>query len=125
MSAEPNFAEQIGKSLARARIAAGYAQELVAEQIGVNVETISRFERGAVLPTLPRLVELAEIYGVPASTLLRRGSSRPNDLAEELAETLSHLSATDRVWVSQWLTELCERLRPAPAAGRASRKQHR
>jgi transcriptional regulator with XRE-family HTH domain len=125
LSAEPNLAEQIGKSLARARIAAGYAQELVAEQLGVNVETISRFERGAVLPTLPRLIELAEIYGVPVSTLLRRGSSRPNDLAEELAETLSHLSATDRVWVSQWLTELCERLRLAPAGGRPSRKLHR
>ncbi|SIT41803.1 Transcriptional regulator, XRE family [Paraburkholderia piptadeniae] len=125
MSAEQKLAEQLGKTLARARLAAGYAQELVAEHIGVNAETISRFERGAVLPTLPRLVELAELYQVPVSTLLRRSSPRAIDLAEELADKLSHLNDADRLWVSQWLTELCERLRQSAAGGRTAKKPHR
>jgi transcriptional regulator with XRE-family HTH domain len=125
LSAEQNLAEQLGKTLARARLSAGLAQERVAEHIGVNVETISRFERGAVLPTLPRLVELAELYDVPVSTLLRRSSSRPRDLAEELTDRLNHLNDADRVWVTQWLTELCERLRHGSAGGRSARKPHR
>lgn len=81
--------------------------------MGLNVESISRFERGATLPTLPRLFELADVYGIPVNEFLRRGSSRPADVGEDLVHTLSHLGEADRAWVSEWLTELCERLRHA------------
>jgi transcriptional regulator with XRE-family HTH domain len=111
LPADHTFAVQLGKSLTRERTRSGYTQEQVADVLGVNVETISRFERGAVLPSLPRLVELADVYDVPVSRLLRQGSARTHDLAEELAEVLARLSDPDRVWVGQWLTELCERLR--------------
>ncbi|WP_157697777.1 helix-turn-helix domain-containing protein [Caballeronia calidae] len=119
------MAEQIGRTLARVRTDCGYTQEQVAVWLGVNVESISRFERGAVLPTLPRLIELAKIYAVPVSHLLRHGSSRAHDVAEELAETLSHLTDSDRIWVRQWLSELCERLRHRPTSGRGAKKAAR
>lgn len=122
LSEEQKLSEQLGKTLARTRTECGYTQEQVAEQMDINVETISRFERGAVLPSLTRLIELADIYEVPVSRLLRRGSSRPSDVAEELADTLSHLTDTDRVWVRQWLTELCERLGHNAAHTRAGKK---
>lgn len=118
-SAEQKLARQLGTTLAHMRVKHGYTQEQVAERLDVTVETISRFERGTVLPTLPRLVELADVYAVPISQLLRSGSTRPSDVAEEIAHTLSRLSDADRVWVSSWLTELCERLRQVHDAPRA------
>jgi transcriptional regulator with XRE-family HTH domain len=119
------MAAQLGGTLARERTEIGYTQEEVAERLGVNVETISRFERGTVLPTLPRLMDLAALYDVPVSRLLRRSSAHPSDLAEELADALSHLTDADRLWVRQWLTELCERLGARSGAGHRSAKRGR
>jgi transcriptional regulator with XRE-family HTH domain len=124
-SAEHRMATQLGRALARERAGSGFTQEQVAEQLGLNVETISRFERGAVLPTLPRLFELADMYDVPVSRLLRRSSSRAADLAEELVDALDRLNEADRVWVGQWLTDLCERLCHKPAAAHASKTRDR
>ncbi|MCX4162776.1 MULTISPECIES: helix-turn-helix domain-containing protein [Paraburkholderia] len=115
-SAEKKLARQIGDALARERARRGYTQEQVADRLDVTVETISRFERGAVLPTLTRLVELANVYAVSVSDLLRRGSTRPTDVAEELAHVLSLLTDADRVFVREWVTQLCERLQAAPLA---------
>lgn len=44
------FKQQVGKAIASCRQAKGMTQEQVAERLGVEQETISRFERGAVLP---------------------------------------------------------------------------
>jgi hypothetical protein len=71
------------------------------------------------LPSLTRLVGLADVYDVPVSRLLRQVSSRPRDLAEELAEQLARLDEPDRVGVAQWLIELCERVRQHGARARS------
>jgi transcriptional regulator with XRE-family HTH domain len=108
-SDDQSFAAHLGSTLTRERTRSRYTQEQVADALGVNVETISRFERDAVLPSLTRLVALADVYDVPVSRLLRQGSLRAHDLAEELADALARLGEPDRIWVAQWLTELCER----------------
>jgi transcriptional regulator with XRE-family HTH domain len=107
---ESKNAAQLGRTLAKARAASGQTQEQIAELLGVDPETISRFERGATWPTLPRLLSLAELYGVPVGAFFRQGSARAVDVAEELVDKLSQLNDKDRVWVRQWLTELCDRL---------------
>ncbi|MEM5346082.1 helix-turn-helix transcriptional regulator [Paraburkholderia azotifigens] len=104
------LANRLGSTLARIRIERGYTQELLAERLEVTVETISRFERGAVLPTLPRLYELADVLAVPVTELLQRGSTRPNDAATEIASLLGRLSVDDQALVRRWFGEMCERL---------------
>jgi hypothetical protein len=86
------------------------------ERLEVTVETISRFERSVVLPSLVRLFALADVFAVPVSQLLQKNSTRQSDLAAEIVQLLERLSNDDQVWVGNWLTELCERLsyrRPA------------
>jgi len=107
---EGQFAKRIGKALAKHRIARNLTQEQVAAQIGVEQETISRFERGATVPPLLRLIDLAEIFDVPLDALVRAGSARSLDQAIDLAASLNALSEEDRVWVHGWVTEMCAKL---------------
>ncbi len=107
---EIQFAKRIGSALAKQRLAKGLTQEKVAELIGVEQETISRFERGATIPPLLRLIDLAELFNVPLDTLVRAGSSRPLDQAIDIASSLSKLSEKDRDWIREWTIEMCRKL---------------
>lgn len=107
---EGKFAQRLGKELARQRLARSLTQEQVAARLGVEQETISRFERGATLPTLLRLIDLAEIFDVPIDALLRSGSTRSVDQAVDLAASLKTLSEDDRVWMHSWIIEMCAKL---------------
>ena len=114
---EGKFAQRLGKELARQRLAKSLTQEQVAARLGVEQETISRFERGATLPTLLRLIDLAEIFDVPIDALVRSGSARSLDQAVDLATSLNTLSEDDRVWMYGWITEMCAKLAVRNSAG--------
>lgn len=105
------LARRVGRAIAARRLERGFTQEQVAELLGVDQETVSRFERGAVLPPLARLAELAEVLDVPIESLVRAGSPRLTDQAVELADQLADLNQADRVLVQRWVAELCARLR--------------
>jgi transcriptional regulator with XRE-family HTH domain len=102
--------ERIGKSIARERTARGLTQEQLAEIIGVEQETVSRFERGATLPPLMRLIQLADYFEVPLESLLRTSSSRVADEASDIASMLSRLDGQNRDFVRRWVAEMCEKL---------------
>jgi transcriptional regulator with XRE-family HTH domain len=53
------LAKRLGGNLSERRKQLGWTQEMVAERVGVDAETISRIERGAHLPSLPTLDRLA------------------------------------------------------------------
>ncbi len=59
------FAKRLGALLKSLRLARGMTQATVADLLGdgVAVETVSRFERGAVAPSLTWIARLSEIYG--------------------------------------------------------------
>ncbi|WP_434716921.1 helix-turn-helix transcriptional regulator [Paraburkholderia sp. A2RO-4L] len=103
----------IGRTIAKHRGESGLTQEQVAESLGIGNEAVSRMERGLVMPTVARLVELAEIFGCEAADLLTEGSSRTSDQAKYLGQLLTKLSGNDRTMV----IEIVERL-----AGRLSRR---
>ncbi|MCK4130606.1 helix-turn-helix transcriptional regulator [Ralstonia pseudosolanacearum] len=109
-------AARFGRNLASARTSSGRTQEEVAELLGVTAETIGRMERGTTWPSLPRLLLLADLYDVPVSSLFQQSSPHAKDTAEELQNQLARLSDDDRVWVKQWLSELCDRLTTVSAS---------
>jgi len=115
---EGQFAKRIGKALAKQRIARNLTQEQVAAKLGVEQETISRFERGATLPPLLRLIDLAEIFDIPLDALVRAGSPRSIDQAIDLAGALNMLNEEDRVWMLGWVTEMCAKLAASAHAKR-------
>ena len=85
----------VGRAIARHRQRAGLTQEQVAERLGIGNEAVSRIERGVVMPTVARLVELAGIFGCDVADLLTETSHRSDDQAQYLSRLLAGLAATD------------------------------
>lgn len=97
---EKKLRAQLGGELRKARLALGLMQADVAERVETDPETISRFERGATLPSLVRLLDLAEALGVTVASLLGGASPRATDELEELGHLLALLPAKDRQLVA-------------------------
>jgi len=93
---EKKLREQLGGELRKARVALGLMQAEVAERVETDPETISRFERGATLPSLTRLLDLADALGVTVASLLSAASPRETDEMEELRHAFATLPAKDR-----------------------------
>ena len=60
----------LGKNIAKERKAAGWTQEKLAEQMQVAKQTVSKWEAGVTLPTVPELVQLAKLLGTDCNSLL-------------------------------------------------------
>ena len=99
----------VGKRLRTARRAAGLTQKQLADRLGVESITVSRWERGVTSPSLPRLRRIAEITQTTVGELVNTASASVHELEiaalrEELAETRE---LVDRV------ARALERLAPA------------
>lgn len=105
------LAQQVGQALVKLRRQRGMTQEALAEASHTERETISRIERARLVPTLPRLAAIADALDVSLAELLGGSSPRPSDQSVEIVELLRGLRDEDRVWVKQWLVELCDRLK--------------
>ena len=92
---EKTLRDRLGRELRKARVALQLTQADIAERVGTDPETISRFERGATLPSLVRLLELAEALEVTVASLLGGASPRATELASSrrLAEGMRTTSS--------------------------------
>jgi len=111
---EDEFAKRLGRLLANKRQAKALTQEQLAERLGVEQETISRFERGATLPPLARLLEIADVLGVALDELVRSTSNRLQDQVADITVMLETLDSENREWVRAWVSEMCQKLAPKP-----------
>lgn len=75
--------EKIGAFLKRLRIDSGKTQEQLAEQLGVNHRTISRWETGRTMPDFTLLIELGRLYGVTVDELLEGEKKEVTALEKE------------------------------------------
>lgn len=113
---ERQTAKRIGQAIAVLRMSRQLTQATLAELLGVEQETISRFERGERLPSLLRLEEIADALNCPLEQLLQSGSQRQADQDAVIQNAMRDLSDRDRVWVTDGLIQLCERLRAVKSA---------
>ena len=86
-----DIAERLGKNIKKWRLRNGWTQEQLAEMLNIEIESVSRFERGIRSPSLERLGNIADILGVPVSTLL---------------DDESAYEAGKEKLIAKWLTEL-------------------
>lgn len=103
----------IGQAIAKYRKQAGLSQEQLAEALGIGYEAVSRMERGVVIPSVERLIEIAEIVNCPTTELLTQSSPRPSDEVVHLHQLLSSLSSANKQWLMQqiecWVLHLNKR----------------
>jgi len=105
------LAQRLGMQISTRRRACQWSQDQLAEQLGVATETISRFERGVVLPSLATLQKLAQILGVRISDLLSESSSLPDDQVEVLLAWLRPLGRDERAFVLDQVKLSCDFLK--------------
>jgi transcriptional regulator with XRE-family HTH domain len=83
LTSEPGVdAVQLGQQVRRLRQEFGLTQVALAQRLGQAVQSgIAKIERGDKLPSLERLVQLADVFGVSADALLF--ASEPGRRAEQ------------------------------------------
>jgi transcriptional regulator with XRE-family HTH domain len=64
------MSKEIGKMIREMRKAAGMSQMQLADKIGVSYQQVQKYEKGASKLNVPRLLQIAEIFGVPVMTFL-------------------------------------------------------
>lgn len=57
------------------RTAAGMTQKALADQLGVTVSTVSKWELGQRTPELERVFRMTLIFGVPIEEIVQRTES--------------------------------------------------
>jgi transcriptional regulator with XRE-family HTH domain len=105
------LAKKLGANVATRRRARKWSQEDLAERLGVAAETISRFERGATLPSLITLQRLSQMLKAPIAELLAESSQAPDDQAGVIAAWISPLREDEREYVLGIVKGACDHFR--------------
>jgi len=108
---ESTLIERLSANIAAQRKALGFTQAVLAERLGVDTETLSRFERGKHLPSLATLERLAGILRITVAELLNEATPTPLDDAVLLTTWLDGLTKADRDFVITQLQETCSHLK--------------
>lgn len=87
---------RLGEKIAKYRKEKHMTQAVLAEEVGVDSETISRFERGTALPSLLRLFEIAQALGVGVGDLLAEASTFTRDTERAVAGIFDEINPEDQ-----------------------------
>lgn len=101
---------KLGRNLAGFRKALSLTQEQLALRLGVEPETISRFERGATLPSLVTLEKIAVLLHVRVADLLDEAPPTPGDAAMIIHAWIMRLNEHDQEFVLESMKKLCAHL---------------
>lgn len=116
------LAARVGTAIAEQRRARGLTQAKLAEMIDLEQEAISRWERGARMPTLHRLQQLSDALDCSVDQLLQRGSKRPDDQLATIANALDGLDSDDRELVVKFVQQFTDMLKAKHPAKSKRRK---
>ncbi len=61
----------IAEKLAKLRTKSGLSQEELAEKMNVSRQSVSKWESGASIPSLDKIIELSNLYGISTDYLLK------------------------------------------------------
>ncbi|UOP04899.1 helix-turn-helix domain-containing protein [Conchiformibius kuhniae] len=109
---------RIGQAIARRRRASGHTQEHIAEMLNIGSETVSRIERGLIVPNILRLLEFAQLFDCTVYDFLSDSMPAPlpasaNPAAHRLAQLLDGLDANDCELLLDFAAAFATRLKRA------------
>jgi transcriptional regulator with XRE-family HTH domain len=99
------LAAQLGEALFQQRQTANMTQAALAEAVDLQTETISRIENGLRLPTIEKLVDIANVFNVPVAVFFENidaaANRQPaNELyAQEISAALDKLPQSGKKFV--------------------------
>ena len=101
---------RVAHNIGQRRKALGLTQAQLAERLGVDTETLSRFERGKHAPTLKNLIRLAGLLQTTVADLLEEERPQPSDEATAVCAWLDGLSSADKAFALAVLKQCCDYL---------------
>lgn len=104
------LAARLAKNISTHRHRLKLTQAQLAEQLGVDTETLSRFERGKHLPSLLTLEKLAGLLITTIGELLEETPKTADDEAVMISAWLSRLHDEDREFTKEILRRCCDYL---------------
>jgi transcriptional regulator with XRE-family HTH domain len=107
LSCNSELPERLGRNIAKRRKQLGWTQAILAERMKMEPESISRFERGATLPSLVTLEHLAGELDTTIAELLAECSDSAYSEAQRISGWLSKLQPDARKTVVDGLQKLC------------------
>lgn len=100
--------QKLGRKIAFERRKAGMTQALVAEALDIGNEAVSRLERGLVEASVPRLMELAALFGYQTGDFFLDQSTLVQDQAAEIQALLNRINPTARRYAVEQLRHFVE-----------------
>ncbi len=107
---------RVAQNIGTRRRALGLTQAQLAERLGVDTETLSRFERGKHAPTLKNLVRLAGLLQTTVAELLAEVHPDADDEVSMLSAWLAPLTSQDRDFAKGVLKHCCDYLSSSRSA---------
>jgi len=78
-----NYAKTFAENLILQRKQRGLSQEQFAEELDVSRQAVSKWEAGINMPDIPKLIAIADKFGITIDSLLR---SKSSDLKEKIGD---------------------------------------
>lgn len=107
---EDDITLSVARNIGERRRALGLTQAQLAERLGVDTETLSRFERGKHVPTLKNLIRLAGLLQTTVAELLVEDKQQPSEEATIVTAWLAVLTPEDKAFALESLKRSCEHL---------------
>jgi Predicted transcriptional regulators len=85
----------IGANIKKYRLVAGLTQQSLAQALGTEVETVSRYERGLYAPPIEQIEYIARLLGISPWVLLASKDEEPHSKRTLLADQIDRLSNED------------------------------
>ncbi|WP_279612920.1 helix-turn-helix domain-containing protein [Burkholderia gladioli] len=129
MSNIEQLARSIGGAIAARRKALEMTQEKLSELIQIEQSSLSRIERGTLIPSLERLSGIAESLECPLADLLRNAGVGSHDRASRIQAKLSALTPTQQQILERLVDEALALLetsqgrKPQRATARSTKKE--
>lgn len=92
-------------------------QEQLALALDIDPVTVSRFERGVTLPSLPTLHKMAGVFGVPLARLLDDAPLIEHREADTLTALMGNLSVAEKDYVVETVKRFCALMARKPKKG--------
>lgn len=86
---------ELHETIYQLRTAREMSQQELAEALDVSRQSISKWETGAAVPELDKLVRLSDVFGITLDELVR-GTAQPGELKEEKGEASQPIVIIER-----------------------------
>lgn len=103
-----SLASRLAANISQRRKALSLTQAQLAERLGVDTETLSRFERGKHLPSLVTLEKLANSLHMTVAELLSETPAVSHDDATIITAWMQSLDQGERHFVLEAVKHICD-----------------